>query len=218
MKSTGRYCQLCIALGYHLSVFRLIDNTTSAEVDLFVSCEIKYKGFCLYYFPRVLTASLQAYCIIHFGFWQTSSSNESSPFYRSTAGPCLLVCGCVWGVDASLTAALLSKKKTVAMEEVLRLVSSGDCIKIWDSNSMKVLDQFSPHSSTHPVSQVCWNSNSILKEEKRVPPIVNPLWLWNCNMMPSNQPSKMYFSWDCLSALLVSTVHALIKNIHSLHT
>ncbi|XP_031420902.1 protein NEDD1 isoform X3 [Clupea harengus] len=46
------------------------------------------------------------------------------------------------------------------MEEVLRLVSSGDCIKIWDSNSMKVLDQFSPHSSTHPVSQVCWNSNN----------------------------------------------------------
>ncbi|XP_076127725.1 protein NEDD1 isoform X1 [Alosa pseudoharengus] len=46
------------------------------------------------------------------------------------------------------------------MEEVLRLVSSGDCIKIWDSSSMKVLDQFSPHSSTHPVSQVCWTSNN----------------------------------------------------------
>lgn len=25
---------------------------------------------------------------------------------------------------------------------------------------MKVLDQFSPHSSTHPVSQVCWSSNN----------------------------------------------------------
>ncbi|KAL2093579.1 hypothetical protein ACEWY4_010891 [Coilia grayii] len=46
------------------------------------------------------------------------------------------------------------------MEEVLRLVSSGDCIKIWDSGSMKMLDQFSPHSSTHPVSQVCWSSNN----------------------------------------------------------
>ncbi|XP_063053649.1 protein NEDD1 [Engraulis encrasicolus] len=46
------------------------------------------------------------------------------------------------------------------MEEVLRLVSGGDCIKIWDAGSMKMLDQFSPHSSTHPVSQVCWSSNN----------------------------------------------------------
>lgn len=64
--------------------------------------------------------------------------------------------------DASLTAGLLSPKTVVAMEEVLRLVSGGDCIKIWDAGSIKMLDQFSPHSSTHPVSQVCWSSNSIL--------------------------------------------------------
>ncbi|KAL0968436.1 hypothetical protein UPYG_G00266820 [Umbra pygmaea] len=48
----------------------------------------------------------------------------------------------------------------VAMEEVMRLVSSGDCVKIWDSTSMTVLEQFNPHSATHPVSQVCWSSNN----------------------------------------------------------
>nr|XP_046204821.1 protein NEDD1 isoform X2 [Oncorhynchus gorbuscha] len=46
------------------------------------------------------------------------------------------------------------------MEEVTRLVSSGDCVKIWDSASMTVLEQFNPHSATHPVAQVCWSSNN----------------------------------------------------------
>lgn len=48
----------------------------------------------------------------------------------------------------------------VTMEEVTRLVSSGDCVKIWDSASMTVLEQFNPHSATHPVAQVCWSSNN----------------------------------------------------------
>ncbi|CAL8260260.1 unnamed protein product [Merluccius merluccius] len=47
-----------------------------------------------------------------------------------------------------------------AMEEVVRLVSSGDCVKIWDSVSMTTCEQFLPHSATHPVSQVCWSSNN----------------------------------------------------------
>lgn len=51
----------------------------------------------------------------------------------------------------------------VAMEDVTRLVSSGDCLKIWDSTSMTVLEQFSPHCATHPVAQVCWSSSSILQ-------------------------------------------------------
>ncbi|XP_029552567.1 protein NEDD1 isoform X3 [Salmo trutta] len=46
------------------------------------------------------------------------------------------------------------------MEEVTHLVSSGDCVKIWDSASMTVLEQFNPHSATHPVAQVCWSSNN----------------------------------------------------------
>ncbi|CAL8360277.1 unnamed protein product [Lota lota] len=46
------------------------------------------------------------------------------------------------------------------MEEVVRLVSSGDCVKIWDSVSMTTCEQFLPHSATHPVSQVCWSSNN----------------------------------------------------------
>ncbi|XP_056138008.1 protein NEDD1 isoform X2 [Lampris incognitus] len=46
------------------------------------------------------------------------------------------------------------------MEEVTRLVSSGDCVKIWDSMSMAPLEQFSPHSISHPVAQVCWTSNN----------------------------------------------------------
>lgn len=50
----------------------------------------------------------------------------------------------------------------VAMEDVTRLVSSGDCLKIWDSSSMTVLEQFNPHSATHPVAQMCWSSSSIL--------------------------------------------------------
>ncbi|XP_075933701.1 protein NEDD1 isoform X1 [Anarhichas minor] len=46
------------------------------------------------------------------------------------------------------------------MEEVTRLVSTGDCVKIWDVVSMSPLDQFNPHSSSHPVAQACWSSNN----------------------------------------------------------
>lgn len=46
------------------------------------------------------------------------------------------------------------------MEDVTRLVSSGDCLKIWDSTSMTVVEQFNPHSATHPVAQVCWSSSN----------------------------------------------------------
>ncbi|TRY56154.1 hypothetical protein DNTS_015271 [Danionella cerebrum] len=46
------------------------------------------------------------------------------------------------------------------MEEVTRLVSSGDCLKIWDSSSMMLVEQFNPHCSTHPVAQACWSSSN----------------------------------------------------------
>ncbi|XP_073328742.1 protein NEDD1 isoform X2 [Pagrus major] len=46
------------------------------------------------------------------------------------------------------------------MEEVTRLVSTGDCVKIWDSVSMAPLEQFNPHSVSHPVTQACWSSNN----------------------------------------------------------
>uniref|UniRef100_A0A3B5MBT2 NEDD1 gamma-tubulin ring complex targeting factor n=1 Tax=Xiphophorus couchianus TaxID=32473 RepID=A0A3B5MBT2_9TELE len=39
------------------------------------------------------------------------------------------------------------------MEEVTRLVSTGDCVKIWDAVSMATLEQFNPHSGSHPVAQ-----------------------------------------------------------------
>ncbi|KAM3870053.1 protein NEDD1 [Diretmus argenteus] len=46
------------------------------------------------------------------------------------------------------------------MEEVTRLVSSGDCVKIWDAVSMAQLEQFNPHSISHPITQACWSSNN----------------------------------------------------------
>ncbi|KAM9807914.1 protein NEDD1 [Neosynchiropus ocellatus] len=46
------------------------------------------------------------------------------------------------------------------MEEVTRLVSTGDCLKIWDAVSMAVVEQFNPHSASHTVSQACWSSNN----------------------------------------------------------
>uniref|UniRef100_A0A672YS04 NEDD1 gamma-tubulin ring complex targeting factor n=1 Tax=Sphaeramia orbicularis TaxID=375764 RepID=A0A672YS04_9TELE len=46
------------------------------------------------------------------------------------------------------------------MEEVTRLVSTGDCVKIWDAVSMAPLEQFNPHNTGHPVAQACWSSNN----------------------------------------------------------
>ncbi|XP_056272654.1 protein NEDD1 isoform X2 [Pseudoliparis swirei] len=46
------------------------------------------------------------------------------------------------------------------MEEETRLVSTGDCVRIWSCGSMAPLEQFNPHSSSHPVAQACWSSNN----------------------------------------------------------
>ncbi|XP_072511748.1 protein NEDD1 isoform X2 [Notamacropus eugenii] len=49
------------------------------------------------------------------------------------------------------------------MEESIRFASSGDDIKIWDSSSMTVMEQFNPHSSSLGVSSLCWGgSNNVL--------------------------------------------------------
>ncbi|XP_042325204.1 protein NEDD1 isoform X2 [Sceloporus undulatus] len=48
-----------------------------------------------------------------------------------------------------------------AMQESIRFASSGDDdVKIWDASSITLVDQFSPHSSSHPVSSVCWGCNN----------------------------------------------------------
>lgn len=54
------------------------------------------------------------------------------------------------------------------MEEGTRLVSTGDTVKIWDAVSMASLEQFNPHSTSHPVAQACWSSNSILMDVQSV--------------------------------------------------
>ncbi|XP_069829951.1 protein NEDD1 isoform X2 [Dendropsophus ebraccatus] len=46
------------------------------------------------------------------------------------------------------------------MQDNIRFASAGDDIKIWDSSSMTVVEQFNPHSTTHPVSSLCWTSNN----------------------------------------------------------
>ncbi|NXU50702.1 NEDD1 protein, partial [Turnix velox] len=46
------------------------------------------------------------------------------------------------------------------MQEGTRFASSGDDVKIWDSSSLTVLEQFNPHTVTHPVSSLCWASNN----------------------------------------------------------
>ncbi|XP_064275859.1 protein NEDD1 isoform X1 [Passer domesticus] len=46
------------------------------------------------------------------------------------------------------------------MQESIRFASSGDDIKIWDSSSFSVVEQFNPHTPSHPVSALCWASNN----------------------------------------------------------
>ncbi|XP_009880885.1 PREDICTED: protein NEDD1 isoform X2 [Charadrius vociferus] len=46
------------------------------------------------------------------------------------------------------------------MQESIRFASSGDDVKIWDSSSLTVLEQFNPHTPPHPVSSLCWASNN----------------------------------------------------------
>ncbi|MEE6480193.1 hypothetical protein FKM82_012485 [Ascaphus truei] len=48
------------------------------------------------------------------------------------------------------------------MQDSIRFVSSGDDIKIWDTSSMTVVEQFNPHITSHPVSSLCWSSNNHL--------------------------------------------------------
>ncbi|XP_008109042.1 protein NEDD1 [Anolis carolinensis] len=47
------------------------------------------------------------------------------------------------------------------MQESIRFASSGDDdVKIWDASSINLVDQFSPHSSSHPINSVCWGCNN----------------------------------------------------------
>ncbi|NXY17623.1 NEDD1 protein, partial [Atrichornis clamosus] len=46
------------------------------------------------------------------------------------------------------------------MQESIRFASSGDDIKVWDSSSLTVVEQFNPHTPSHPVSSLCWASNN----------------------------------------------------------
>uniref|UniRef100_A0ACB8FNT3 Protein nedd1 n=1 Tax=Sphaerodactylus townsendi TaxID=933632 RepID=A0ACB8FNT3_9SAUR len=47
------------------------------------------------------------------------------------------------------------------MQEGIRFASAGDDdVKIWDSTSITVVEQFSPHTASYPVSSVCWGSNN----------------------------------------------------------
>uniref|UniRef100_A0A8C5U9M5 NEDD1 protein n=1 Tax=Malurus cyaneus samueli TaxID=2593467 RepID=A0A8C5U9M5_9PASS len=46
------------------------------------------------------------------------------------------------------------------MQENIRFASSGDDIKIWDFSSLTVVEQFNPHTPSHPVNSLCWASNN----------------------------------------------------------
>ncbi|KAM6424865.1 protein NEDD1 isoform 2-T3 [Rhynochetos jubatus] len=46
------------------------------------------------------------------------------------------------------------------MQESVRFASSGDDVKIWDSASLTVVDQFNPHTPQHPAKQTCVSLNS----------------------------------------------------------
>uniref|UniRef100_V9KN66 Neural cell expressed, developmentally down-regulated 1 n=1 Tax=Callorhinchus milii TaxID=7868 RepID=V9KN66_CALMI len=46
------------------------------------------------------------------------------------------------------------------MEEILKLVSAGDCIQIWNLLLFSPDAHFNPHTSGHEVSSLSWNSNN----------------------------------------------------------
>ncbi|KFP87357.1 Protein NEDD1, partial [Acanthisitta chloris] len=46
------------------------------------------------------------------------------------------------------------------MQEGIHFASAGDDVKIWDSSSLTVLEQFKPHTSSRLVSSLCWASNN----------------------------------------------------------
>ncbi|XP_072257286.1 protein NEDD1 isoform X2 [Pyxicephalus adspersus] len=50
--------------------------------------------------------------------------------------------------------------KGITMQDSIRFASAGDDIKIWDSSSLTVVEQFNPHSTSHPVSSLCWSRNN----------------------------------------------------------
>ncbi|KAM4036106.1 protein NEDD1 [Anomaloglossus baeobatrachus] len=54
----------------------------------------------------------------------------------------------------------LQRLQGTTMQDNIRFASAGDDIKIWDYSSMTVVEQFNPHSTTHPVSSLCWSSNN----------------------------------------------------------
>ncbi|XP_073413040.1 protein NEDD1 isoform X2 [Dendrobates tinctorius] len=55
---------------------------------------------------------------------------------------------------------MTSQESGTTMQDNIRFASAGDDIKIWDASSMTVVEQFNPHSTTHPVSSLCWSSNN----------------------------------------------------------
>ncbi|XP_009864227.1 PREDICTED: protein NEDD1 isoform X2 [Apaloderma vittatum] len=46
------------------------------------------------------------------------------------------------------------------MQESIRFASAGDDVKIWDSSSLTVLEQFNPHPPPYPITSLCWASNN----------------------------------------------------------
>ncbi|XP_007907243.2 protein NEDD1 [Callorhinchus milii] len=46
------------------------------------------------------------------------------------------------------------------MQDRIQLASSGDDIKIWDSASMTVVEQFNPHKKSSDVTYVCWTTDN----------------------------------------------------------
>ncbi|XP_077374021.1 protein NEDD1 isoform X2 [Festucalex cinctus] len=46
------------------------------------------------------------------------------------------------------------------MDDVTCLLSTGDAVKIWDADSMTLLETFNPHSGSHAVAQACWTANN----------------------------------------------------------
>ncbi|XP_077567490.1 protein NEDD1 [Stigmatopora nigra] len=46
------------------------------------------------------------------------------------------------------------------MDDVTRLLSTGDVVKIWDADSMTLLEELDPHGGRHPLTQACWTADN----------------------------------------------------------
>ncbi|XP_057691646.1 protein NEDD1 [Corythoichthys intestinalis] len=46
------------------------------------------------------------------------------------------------------------------MDDVTRLLSTGKVVKIWDADSMTLLEQLDPHGGQHPLTQACWTADN----------------------------------------------------------